>query len=55
MATPIADKSPQEILRFITDWGRKEQLLTKGSKVVLVTSSAASNVGHDLMLIHSVT
>jgi pyruvate kinase len=55
MATPVAGKSPHEILRFITDWGRKEQLLTKGSKIVLVTSSAASDVGHDLMLIHSVT
>jgi pyruvate kinase len=55
IATPIAGKSPNEILKFVTEWGRREQILTKGSKIVLVTSSAASDVGHDLMMIHSVT
>jgi pyruvate kinase len=55
IATPIAGKSPNEILKFVTEWGRRDQILTKGSKIVLVTSSAASDVGHDLMMIHSVT
>jgi len=54
VCTAVAQKSPHEILRFVTEWGRKEQILSSGSKIVLVASSATSDIAHDLMLVHSV-
>ena len=44
----------QELLKFVVDWCRKQNILRSGSKLVLVTSTNWSAQGHDLMLVHAI-
>ncbi len=50
----IANVTPQELLKFVVDWGRREKVLQSGSKLVLVASSNWSAEGHDLLLVHAI-
>lgn len=56
--TPVCHRAseapPPELLRFVVDWGKRESVLRSGAKVVLIASSGASTVGHDLMIVHSI-
>jgi pyruvate kinase len=44
----------QDLLKFVVDWCRRQNILHSGSKLVLVTSSNWSAEGHDLMLVHAI-
>ncbi|MFN0055439.1 MAG: pyruvate kinase [Planctomycetales bacterium] len=54
LVTDKVHASPQELLRFVVDWGRRQGVLRSGSKLVLVASSNWSAAGHDLMLVHAI-
>ncbi|MND08181.1 hypothetical protein D3C83_306320 [compost metagenome] len=45
-------ESPEELLRFVVDWGRRNKVLATGSRVVLVGSTSWSAEGHDMLLVH---
>jgi pyruvate kinase len=50
---PATERSPEQLLRFIVDWGRKQQILQTGSRIVLVTGSNWSGA-HDVLQVHTV-
>jgi len=54
LQTKYVDSTPQELLKFVVEWGRREQVLQSGSKLVLVGSSSWSSPGHDMLLVHTV-
>lgn len=54
LLTGLVDSTPQELLKFVVEQGRRQKLLHSGSKLVLVASSNWSAEGHDLMLVHAI-
>jgi pyruvate kinase len=52
--TSKVNASPQELLKFIVDWCRRQNILHSGCKLVLVTSTNWSAEGHDMMLVHAI-
>jgi pyruvate kinase len=44
----------QDLLKFVVDWCRRQNILHSGSKLVLVASTNWSAQGHDLMLVHAI-
>jgi pyruvate kinase len=52
--TDKVDQSPDELLRYVIEWGRKVGVLNSGSRVVLVGSTDWHEPGHDLMVVHEV-
>ncbi|MBI3866261.1 MAG: pyruvate kinase [Planctomycetia bacterium] len=44
----------QELLEFVVEWCRVQDVLHSGSKLVVVTSTNWSAEGHDLMLVHQI-
>ena len=54
IVTDIAGKSPQDLLDFVVRWGREQEMLRSGNRVVLVSMSKWSVGGHDLMLVHAI-
>jgi pyruvate kinase len=54
LETPLVNAPPQELLKFVVDWGKKHGVLRSGSKIVLVASTNWSAEGHDLMLVHAI-
>jgi pyruvate kinase len=54
VVTTIGTTPPQDLIRFIVDWGKKQNILKSGSKLVLVASTNWSADGHDLLLVHSI-
>jgi len=54
VATVIGNSTPQDLIKFIVDWGRKQNVLKAGSKLVLVASTNWSAEGHDMLLVHAI-
>lgn len=54
LQTDRVDAPIQDLLKFIVDWCREQQLLQSGHKLVLVASTNWSAEGHDLMLVHAI-
>lgn len=54
LLTDKVDHSPDELLRYVIEWGRKVGVLGHGSRVVLVGSTDWQDPGHDLMVVHEV-
>ena len=54
LLTDKVNAPPQELLKFVVDWCRRQNILRSGSKLVLVASSNWSAEGHDLMLVHAI-
>ena len=54
MQTDVVDRQPQDLLKWVMEWGRAQNVLQSGSKLVLVASSKWSAEGHDLMLVHAI-
>jgi pyruvate kinase len=54
LESEIVSNSPQELVRFVVDWGKSNKVLRPGSRVVVVGSTNWSNEAHDLMLVHAV-
>ena len=54
--TTVVQESPQKVLDFVIAWGREHDILTRGSRVVLVTSSnwAKTQEGKDSLLVHAI-
>ena len=52
--TDAVRQTPQELIAFVTDWGRRHGVLAAGSRCVIVGSTNWSSEGHDLMLVHVV-
>jgi len=53
LETVAVEQTPEKLLEFVIDWGRREQILRPGSRIVLVGSSDWSVAGHNLMLVHA--
>ena len=56
--TPLradAASSGNELLDFVVTWGKRHDLLQRGDRVVLLTSTHWQASGHNLMLVHEVT
>ncbi|MGE5192335.1 MAG: pyruvate kinase alpha/beta domain-containing protein, partial [Deltaproteobacteria bacterium] len=54
LQTNKVNATPQELLKFIVDWCRRQNILHSGSKLVLVASTNWSAEGHDMMLVHAI-
>jgi pyruvate kinase len=53
LETGMVDATPQDLLQFVVDWSRRQNVLRSGSKLVLVASTNWSAEGHDLLLVHA--
>jgi pyruvate kinase len=54
LLTHVVEESPEQLLKFVVDWGKSQQLLQSGSRVVLISSTAWYSRGHNMMLVHAV-
>lgn len=54
METSVVQESPRDLIEYVVDWGKREGVLSSGSRMVIVASSDWSTEGHDLMLIHAI-
>ena len=54
LETEIVQASPEQIIKFVVDWSRREKVLDTGSRIVLVGSTDWSAAGKNLMLVHAV-
>lgn len=54
LETSIVHDTPQEIIRFVIEWGRQQGAIKSGDNIVIVASTDWSAQGHDLMLVHTV-
>ncbi|QDT94888.1 pyruvate kinase [Gimesia aquarii] len=54
LLTDVVDKSPQEILKYIANYGKKNGFLSQGSQIVLISGTDWSSLGHDMLLVHEV-
>lgn len=55
--TPLrasATQDSQQLLDFVVAWGRQENLLQRGDRVVLLASTHWHSVGHNLLMVHEV-
>jgi pyruvate kinase len=55
--TPLrasATQDSRELLDFVVAWGRQENLLQRGDRVVLLASTHWHAVGHNLLMVHEV-
>ncbi|MGE3315041.1 MAG: pyruvate kinase [Planctomycetaceae bacterium] len=52
--TDVVRQAPKAMLRFITDWGKRAQVVSPGSRVVLVGSTDWNSETKDLLLVHVV-
>ncbi|MEX0715743.1 MAG: pyruvate kinase [Planctomycetaceae bacterium] len=50
----VADAEPTRLLKFVVEWGKKQQALSVGSRIVLVGTTDWSKEGKDVMLVHAV-
>ena len=55
LLTDKVDRSTDELLQHIVEWGRKVGVLDYGSRVVLVGTTDWNSPGHDLMVVHEVS
>jgi hypothetical protein len=55
LLTNVVEDSPEELLKFVVEWGKSQNLLQSGSRVVLIGSTKWSAKGHDMMLVHAVS
>ncbi len=46
--------NPEPLLRYVVEWGKRENVLKSGSRIVLIASTNWSDVGHDMMLVHMI-
>ena len=54
LLTDVVDKSPQKILKYIVNFGKKHGFLSSGSQIVLISGTDWSSLGHDMLLVHEV-
>jgi pyruvate kinase len=54
LETDIVANTPQKLVSFVVDWGKRKKVLRQGSRVVVVGSTNWSDEAHDLMLVHAV-
>lgn len=54
LLTGMVNSTPHEVLKFVVDWSRRQNVLHSGSKLVLVTSTNWSAEGHDMLLVHAI-
>eukprot|EP00913_Durusdinium_trenchii_P008905 g8371.t1 len=53
LETTIVDESPEQLIRHVVEWGRKENAIGSGNRIVVVASTSWSAAGHDLMIVHA--
>lgn len=54
LETDVVHDSPEELIKYVVDWGRKENAVDSGNRIVVVAGTNWSAAGHDLMLVHAV-
>jgi len=52
--TDAVHASPQELMQFVVEWGRRQEVFSAGSRFVVVGSTEWASEGHDLMMVHVV-
>jgi hypothetical protein len=50
--TDVVRQAPRALLRFISDWGKRSEVLSAGSRVVMVGSTDWTSETKDLLLVH---
>jgi len=53
LETEAVQQRPDELMEYVVEWGQREKVLERGSRLVLVTSTDWSKKGKDLMLVHA--
>lgn len=54
LETSAMIRSPQELIQFVVEWGKKLGVLRSGSRIVVVGRTDWSAEGHDMMLVHAI-
>lgn len=54
LVSDVVRQTPQALIDFVTDWGRREGVFASGSRFVVVANSDWTQEAHDLMLVHVV-
>ncbi len=47
--------NPEPLLRYVVDWGKRNNVVQSGGRVVLIASTNWSDEGHDLMMVHMIS
>lgn len=50
--TDVVHESPQRLIEYVVGWGKRQNVLVSGSRLVMVGSTNWSAEGHDLLLVH---
>ena len=53
LETEAVQKLPHELMDYVVEWGQREQVLERGSRIVLVTATDWSLKGKNMMLVHA--
>ena len=54
LETDAVQKSPEELLEAVLEWGQRQKVLGSGKRLVLVGSTDWSGAGKNLILVHAV-
>lgn len=54
LETDAVHQMPNELMDYVVEWGEREKVLERGSRIVLVTSTDWSEKGKNLMLVHAI-
>ncbi len=54
LETEAVQKLPHELLEYVVEWGEREKVIERGSRLVLVTSTDWANRGKNMMLVHAI-
>lgn len=44
----------EPLLRYVVDWGKRQEIIQSGGRIILIASTNWSDEGHDLMMVHMV-
>lgn len=54
LETDAVHQIPNDLMNYVVEWGEREKVLERGSRLVLVTSTDWSEKGKNLMLVHAI-
>jgi pyruvate kinase len=53
LETAAVQKLPHELLDYVVEWGQREKVIERGSRIVLVTATDWTLRGKNMMLVHA--
>jgi pyruvate kinase len=53
LETAAVQKLPHELMDYVVEWGQREKVIERGSRIVLVTATDWTLRGKNMMLVHA--